>query len=77
MSSRILAWPFNRISLMLGSVALIALVLFGYMWATDPFGPLGEGGMERWVAYPVIIWGLGFGGYLMGGTFKECIACAP
>lgn len=77
MSSRILAWPFNRISLMLGGVALIALVLFGYMWATDPFGPLGEGGMERWVAYPVIIWGLGFGGYLMGGTFKEGSACAP
>jgi hypothetical protein len=26
---------------------------------------LGAGGMERMIIYPIIIWGLAFGGYLM------------
>ena len=71
LSSKILRWPFKYISLFLGVIALSALALFGLMWADDPFGPLGEGGMERWVAYPVIIWGIGFGGYLMGGAHER------
>jgi hypothetical membrane protein len=71
LSSRILKPPFKYISLVLGAVALFALVLFSYMWMIEPFGPLGEGGMERWVAYPVFLWGFGFGGYLMGGAGKD------
>lgn len=70
LSSRILDPPFKYISLALGVMALLALVLFSFMWMTEPFGPLGEGGMERWVAYPVFLWGFGFGGYLMGGAGK-------
>ena len=27
---------------------------------------LGDGGMERFVAYPVVIWAIGFRGYLIG-----------
>jgi hypothetical protein len=27
---------------------------------------MGMGGVERWVAYPVVLWVLGMGGYLMG-----------
>ena len=26
---------------------------------------LGPGGMEKMIVYPVILWGAGFGGYLM------------
>jgi hypothetical protein len=28
------------------------------------------GGLERWVAYPILLWILGFGGYLMGGSHQ-------
>ncbi|NIQ06941.1 MAG: DUF998 domain-containing protein, partial [Candidatus Korarchaeota archaeon] len=27
---------------------------------------LGKGGMERMIAYPLLIWVVGFGGYLLG-----------
>ncbi|MGZ4915015.1 MAG: hypothetical protein ACXV3T_08925, partial [Halobacteriota archaeon] len=27
---------------------------------------IGPGGVERWVSYPVVLWSIGFGGYLMG-----------
>jgi hypothetical protein len=27
---------------------------------------LGDGGTERWVAYPVVLWMTGFGGCLLG-----------
>ncbi|HSD57362.1 MAG TPA: DUF998 domain-containing protein [Methanotrichaceae archaeon] len=26
----------------------------------------GLGGLERWIAYPILLWVTGFGGYLMG-----------
>ena len=52
--------------LALGIVALVALdiVVFGkstfiYLW-------LGPGGIERWVSYPVILWQVAFGAYLLG-----------
>jgi fumarate reductase subunit D len=28
----------------------------------------GRGGVERFVAYPVLLWIIGFGGYLMGAS---------
>jgi hypothetical protein len=27
---------------------------------------LGIGGLERWIAYPILLWVTGFGGYLIG-----------
>ncbi len=30
------------------------------------FFALGLGGLERWIAYPILLWITGFGGYLMG-----------
>ena len=29
------------------------------------FGPIGHGGTERMIVYPVMLWMLAFGGYLM------------
>ncbi|MCX9076244.1 MAG: hypothetical protein OIN88_16610 [Candidatus Methanoperedens sp.] len=42
-------------------MTLAALVLYG----SDIYLGLGPGGMERMIAYPVLLWGTGFGGYLM------------
>ena len=32
---------------------------------TAAFEELGDGGVERWIAYPTVLWMLAFGGYLM------------
>jgi len=53
--------PFSAISVILGLMALGALGLF----LGGVYLGLGRGGMERMIAYPVLMWGAGFGGYLM------------
>ena len=32
-------------------------------WA--PMVELGEGGLERWIVYPIVLWLVAFGSYLM------------
>jgi len=56
--------PFSYLSAALGAVSLA--VLFSYLLMGDgtPVAPLGAGGVERWVAYPIVIWITAFGGYL-------------
>lgn len=53
--------PFTGFSVFLGMASLVALVLFGFQFYLG----LGPGGMERMIAYPVLLWAIGFGGYLM------------
>jgi len=53
--------PFSAINVVLGLVALAALVLF----AARIYLRLGAVGMERMIAYPALMWGAGFGGYLI------------
>jgi hypothetical membrane protein len=54
--------PWSWISFALGTVSLAALILL----AGKCYFSLGFGGMERLVAYPLVIWAFGTGGYLMG-----------
>jgi hypothetical membrane protein len=54
--------PMSYFSLVLGAVNLVAIVLFT---ANVPLG-LGVGGIERTIVYPVVIWAIGLGGYLLG-----------
>lgn len=58
--------PFRYISAALGVVALLDLALYFALGPSSPFAALGIGGLERWVAYPIILWTVGFGGHLMG-----------
>lgn len=53
--------PLRYLSILLGLLGLVALGL----WGTDTYLGLGTGGMERMIAYPVLFWGIAFGGYLM------------
>jgi hypothetical membrane protein len=59
---RVTTAPFRYVSMMLGLVSLGSLVLSGPLSASD----LGAGGVERWVAYPVVLCVVAFGGYLLG-----------
>ena len=53
--------PFRYVSLLLGITGLVALVLF----STRQFAGLGFGGMERLIVYPILLWEVGLGAYLM------------
>ncbi len=53
--------PLRYFSVIMGLLALVALVLF----STEQFLGLGPGGMERLIAYPELLWGIVFGGYLV------------
>jgi len=53
--------PFSALSIILGLMTLVALALFG----GGVYLGLGAGGMERMVAYPALMWGAGFSGYLI------------
>jgi hypothetical membrane protein len=64
LSSRVSKPPFSFIEITLGIIILVFLTVG--ISAPDFIVPyLGKGGLERWVAYPLIIWILGFGSYLM------------
>jgi hypothetical membrane protein len=62
--------PFRYLSVIMGTAALVAFVLF---ITTRDFGTLGlgEGGMERMMAYPTLLWIIGFGGYLLGSANEK------
>jgi hypothetical membrane protein len=58
--------PFSAISAILGVITLATLILYMLLGDRSPMGGLGIGGVERWVAYPIVVWVMSFGGYLMG-----------
>lgn len=66
-SYRLVRTPFRYVAVLLGGVALVTLVIWT-LGASQPVGFLGEGGIERWVVYPVTMWLAGFAGYLLAET---------
>ena len=52
---------FRYLSVLLGVIARIALML---LILHQDMG-LGLGGMERMIVYPIVLWAIGFSGYLM------------
>jgi len=60
-SYRLIKLPFSILSIILGLMSLIALILYG----ANKYAGLGAGGMERMIVYPILIWAVGFGGYLL------------
>lgn len=58
---RVFTGPWSWFSPVLGTITLIAVILLG----TKCYLGLGAGGMERIIAYPLIIWAIGTGAYLM------------
>lgn len=63
-SSQQVRMPFAFLFILLGMVTLLAL---GLEIANLTLG-LGHGGMERMIAYPIIIWEIAFAGWLAGKT---------
>jgi hypothetical membrane protein len=64
--------PLRYISVILGAIPLLMLILITVFGETSgPAALLGVGGAERWVAYPIVLWLVVFGGYLMGHSPRE------
>ncbi|TFH38569.1 MAG: DUF998 domain-containing protein, partial [ANME-2 cluster archaeon] len=53
--------PFAYLSVLMGMISFVAFALF----ISEIFLGLGPGGMERMIAYPLLLWVTGFGGNLM------------
>lgn len=56
--------PLSYLSVVLGTMSLVALVLF----ASGSYLDLGKGGMERMIVYPALLWTISFGGHLIGDS---------
>ena len=61
---RVVKPPMSYFSAAAGVATLVALVLF----VSGTFLGLGLGGMERMIVYPVLLGGIGFGGYLLSAS---------
>lgn len=58
---KITSAPYRYVGICFGAIALI------FLFFANAFIPiLGTGGTERWVAYPIVLWMMGLGGYLLG-----------
>jgi hypothetical membrane protein len=59
--------PISYLSAVLGILSLAALSLFasGEFLGLGDFLGLGPGGMERLIVYPIMLWAIGFSGYMM------------
>ncbi|MUV58628.1 DUF998 domain-containing protein [Halogeometricum sp. CBA1124] len=70
LSSRVVSRPFSVFCGLFGGISLLFLVsVFFYglvIGGPHPLESLGGGGIERWVVYPLVLWTLAFGGYLLG-----------
>lgn len=49
----------------LAGIGFVVLMVIGDAGNPGVFGPIGHGGAERMIVYPVMLWLMGFGGYLM------------
>jgi len=68
-AGRLARGPMRLISIAAGVIGLafVALMVIGDAGNAAAFGPIGHGGTERMIVYPVMLWMLAFGGYLMAG----------
>jgi len=68
LSARTTPPPFRQLWPVLGAVSLAAIVLglVALDWA--PVAALGEGGIERWNSYPIVLWLVAYGTHLISGA---------
>jgi hypothetical protein len=64
LSWKVLRGPLRYLSVVLGAVALVSLVIGIFLLDWAPAARLGEGGVQRWIAYPVLLWMVAFGAWL-------------
>ena len=75
LSSHVVARSFSFLCGLFGGISLAVLggvFVYGlFVGGPSPLAALGPGGIERWVAYPLILWLPASGGYLLGAPEME------
>jgi hypothetical membrane protein len=64
LSWTVLQGPLRYLAAILGALALASLAAGIFFMGWAPAARLGEGGIERWIAYPVVLWMVTFGAWL-------------
>jgi hypothetical protein len=77
LSWKVLNSPLRYITLALGTAASVSLVLGFFFIDWAPVARLGEGGIERWIAYPVVLWMVGFGAWLTSRSAATTVPPQP
>lgn len=67
-SGTVIRSPLRFITTLLGVISLLTLLSYYVMGSGSPMAVFGPGGLERWVAYPIVLFVIAFGGYLVGDT---------
>jgi hypothetical membrane protein len=65
---RIVSWIAGLVG-----IGFVVLMVIGDSGSPGVFGPIGHGGAERMIVYPVMLWLMGFGGYLMASDYESTI----
>lgn len=68
--------PFRYMAPVLGAISLLTLASYYLLGSASPMAAFGVGGLERWIAYPVLLFILALGGYLMGDA-KPAVVEVP
>lgn len=63
----------RTLAVLAGTLGLVfvGLMIIGDAGTATAFGPIGHGGTERMIIYPVMLWLVAFGGYLLGTSEGE------
>jgi hypothetical membrane protein len=67
----VLPAPLRYLSIAMGIATLGSLLIAMVGDLTPIWDEMGDGGVERWVAYPVVLWLGVYGGFLAGGRQAE------
>jgi hypothetical membrane protein len=71
LSYKVTPQPLRVIFAIMGAVSLAFTVAGVFLPEWGPFAHLELGGVERWMVYPVVLWLVGFGGYLAASRPHE------
>ena len=64
LSAKVTPQPLRAIFAVMGTISLAFTLSSVILLEWGPFARLALGGVERWMVYPVLLWLVGFGGYL-------------
>jgi hypothetical membrane protein len=71
LSVTVTSQPLRTIFAVMGTISLLFTTASGFLLEWGPFARLELGGVERWMVYPVLLWLVGFGGYLAAHRREE------
>ena len=76
LSYKVTPQPLRSIFAIMGAVSLLFTVASVVVLEWGPFARLDLGGVERWMVYPVVLWLVGFGGYVAASRPAEALGSA-